>query len=155
MIITYKNTITVKDVNAIRKSMGWRQLHPEQMQANIDAYSYIVAAYEAENAVAMFGLEWNGGSSANMITFINPEYYNKGIEKECVTRMFDFVQDKLKPGYGIQVNIGVKIGQESLYESFGFDLSTPENSPIPMRICLTNQVELTDKNFEQMAYQKR
>ena len=106
MNITYKNDISVDEVNAIRKSMGWRQ--------------------------------------------DNPEYHNKGIEKELITKMLDFLHERLKPGFGIQVDIRAFDDQESLYESLGFQISTIERRGIPMHICLTNQIELTDKMFKQM-----
>lgn len=32
---------------------------------------------------------------------------------------------------------------------------TPENRDVPMQICLTNQVELTDKMFKQMDYKEK
>jgi len=62
MSIVYKNSITADEVNAIRKSMGWRQIHHEQQQANIDGNTLTIAAYKSETAVAMAGLRWNGGS---------------------------------------------------------------------------------------------
>ena len=46
MNITYENTITADEVNAVRKSMGWRQWHPEQMQEIIDNAEFIIAAYD-------------------------------------------------------------------------------------------------------------
>ena len=152
--ITYKNTITADEVNAIRKSMGWRQIHPEQQQANIDGNTLIVSAYEKENAVAMAGLRWNGGSFANLNIILNPAHQDKGIEHEFVRRIFDFLRGKLKPGYGIQVDINVRSGQEALYENLGFAVSTAENSGVPMRVCLTDQIEITDKIFKQMDFKE-
>jgi 8-oxo-dGTP diphosphatase len=40
MKITYKETITVDEVNTIRKSMGWRQQHPEQLQEQRDTEKF-------------------------------------------------------------------------------------------------------------------
>jgi len=154
MSIVYKNTITADEVNAIRKSMGWRQIHPEQQQANIDGNTLTIAAYKSETAVAMAGLRWNGGSFANMNIILIPSFQNKGIEKELVEQIFNFLREKLKPGFGIQVDMNVRSGQEALYESFGFIHATPENSGIPMRICLTDQIELTDRMFKQMEFRE-
>jgi len=152
MSIIYGNSITVDEVNVIRKSMGWRQMHPGQMQANIDGYSKIVAAYDGDVAVGMAGLIWPGGSFSYMHVVLNPLYQNKGIEAEFVERVFEFLRPKLMPGYGIQVDIVVQSGKEAVYEGLGFGLSTSDNSGIPMRICLTNQIELTDKMFKQMGF---
>jgi len=154
MNITYKNTITADELNAIRKSMGFRQLHPKQQQANIDGNALIIAAYDAETAIAMAGLTWTGGSFAYANVVINPQYCSQGIEDELINRVFDFLRSKLEPGYGIQVNIFVRSGQEKVYENLGFIHATPENTGVPMRICLTSQVELTDKMFNQMEYKR-
>jgi len=134
--------------------MDWRQIHPEQQQANIDGNALTITAYDGDKAVAMAGLRWSGGSFANMNIILNPIYKNKGIEKELVTRIFDFLRGKLEPGFGIQVDMNVRSGQETLYESLGFIHSTFENSGVPMRICLTNQIELTDKMFKQMDFKE-
>ena len=152
MDIVFKDTITADEANAIRKSMGWRQLHPEQAKANLDGNTLLISAYDDDKAIAMAGLRWNGGSFAIMNVLLNPEYQNQGIEKEFTTRVFEFLRGKLEPGFGIQVDIYVRSGQEEMYEDFGFKLITPENRGIPMQICLTNQVELTDKMFKQMEY---
>ena len=153
MNITYKNTITVDEVNAIRKSMDWRQLHPEQQKANIDGNALIISAYDDDKAIAVAGLDWNGGSFAYMSVLLNPAYHNKGIEEEFTAQIFDFLNSKLKPGFGIQVNITARSGYEELYENLGFVLATPENSGgVAMRICLTNQIELTDRMFNQMGF---
>jgi hypothetical protein len=44
MNITYTNTITADEVNSIRSSVGFRQIHPEQVKAGIDGSTVIVAA---------------------------------------------------------------------------------------------------------------
>jgi len=152
--ITYKTTITVDEVNAIRQSMGWRQIHPEQQQANIDGNTLTIAAYDGGTAVAMAGLRWNGGSFANMDILLNPAYQNNEIENEFVARICSFLRGKLKPGFGIQLDMNVRGGQEALYESLGFVSATPENSGIPMRICLMDQIELTDTLFKQMGFKE-
>ena len=147
MNITYKNTITADEVNAIRKSMGWRQQHPEQMQGEIGAAEFLISAYDGDKAV---GMATSGGN-----VLIVPEYQYQGIEKEFFTRIFDFKRSKLKPGYGTQVHVRAWSDEQiKLYESLGFQISTPEKLGVPMHICLTNQIELTDKMFKQMEYKE-
>ncbi len=152
MNIIYGDTITADEYNAIRKSMGRRCFHPEQAQADIDGNSLIISARENGTAIAMAGLVWNGGTFAFMNILLNPEYQNRGIEKEFTDRIFNFLRGKLKPGFGIQVEIYVQSGQEETYENSGFNLITPENRGVPMQICLTDQIELTDRMFKQMEY---
>ncbi|MCL2286988.1 MAG: hypothetical protein FWC32_11590 [Firmicutes bacterium] len=145
MNITYRDTITVDEVNAIRKSMGWRQFHPDQMQGIIDSAELVIAAYDGEKAV--------GFATPAGIILINPQYQFIGIEKEFVTRMYDFVHSKLQPGFGEQIHIRA-FGEEqiTLYESLGFQISTQLGTP--MHICVTNQVEITDKMYKQMEFKE-
>ena len=152
MDITYKNTITAEEINSIRKAMGWRQDNPEQLQAGLNGSAYITAAYKNDIAIGMARLIWDGGGGASIINLLLPEYQNQGVEKELITRIFDYLRNQLKPGYGIQVDIRAFNGQESIYNDLGFILSTAERRGIPMHICLTNQIELTDKMFNQMGY---
>ena len=147
MNITYTNTITVNEVNAIRKSMGWRQDNPEQLQAGLDGSALIVAAYDKDMAIGMARLIWDGGGGASISNILVPEYINRGVEGELIIRILNFLRSKLKPGFGIQVDIRAWGGQESMYESLGFQISTTERRGMPMHICLTNQIELTDAMF--------
>lgn len=155
MNIIYKNSITVDEVNAIRKSIGWRQISPEQMQSSIDGSALIVSAYEKDRAIGMARLSWDGGYGATISdVIIVPEYGHKGIENKLITYILDFLRNKLKPGFGIQVDIRAWNNQEELYENLGFQISTKEQRGIPMHICLTNQIELTDSMFKQMEFSK-
>jgi len=151
MSIIYKNTITADEVNAIRKSMGWRQNDPEQVQDGLDKDELIISVYDEDIAIGVITSR-NGGMTGPWIT---PEYQFQGIEKELINRIFDFLRSKLKPGQG--TSIGVSAWNEkqiALYESLGFQISTPELRGIPMHICLTNQIELTDKIFKQMEFKE-
>jgi len=135
--------------------MGWRQNNPEQLQAELDGSTLIVAAYDQDKAVGMAWLIWVGGGGAIISNvLLIPEYQNQGIESELIIRILDFLCEKLKPGFGIQVDIRAWGNQESLYGGLGFQISTPERRGIPMHICLTDQIEITDKMFGQMGFAK-
>ncbi|MDE6241698.1 MAG: FAD-binding protein [Anaeroplasmataceae bacterium] len=62
--------------------------------------------------------------------------------------------DKNSDGWGIQVDVKAWNNQE-LFESLGFQVSTPQKRGIPMHICLSNQIELTDAMFQQCDYSTR
>ena len=149
MGITYTNQISVEALNGIRKSMGWRQDNPEQLQAALDGSALVVAAYDGDEPVAMVRLIWDGGGGASIPGIqIAPAYRNSGVEKEMISRVLDYVRAQLKPGYGIQVDVRAFGDQESLYEDIGFQISTKERRGVPMHICLTDQMELTDNMFK-------
>lgn len=153
MEITYTNKITEENVNFIRAAVGFRRIHPKQLQASLEGSAFIVAAYDQNRAVGMARLIWDGGSVALIHDLlVVPEYQMQGIEAELITQIFDFLNSKLKPGWGIQVDVRAWDYQEKICESLGFQVSTPERRGIPMHICLTDQIELTDAMFMQCGF---
>lgn len=156
MNICYKNMITVSEVNSIRKSVGFRQGSPEQVEAGLTGSSYIIAAYDLDRAVGMARLIWDTGSVASIHDIlVVPEYQMQGIEDELITRTLNFLRTKLKPGFGIQVDVRVWNNKKNFYESLGFQVSTPQRRGIPMHICLTDHIDLTDAMFKQMEFKEK
>lgn len=156
MNITYSNTITANEVNSIRASVGFRQIHPEQVESSLKGSTIIIAAFDHDKAVGMSRLIWDGGTVALIKdVLIVPEYQMKGIEAEIITRIFSFLRTKLKPGYGIQVDVNVWNNQEPFYEDLGFQISTPQLRGVAMHICLTDQIELTDAMFKQCEFSNK
>ncbi len=148
--ISYTNFITQESANSIRAAVGFRKIHPEQLQASLDGSSLIVAAYDQVRAVGMARLIWDGGAVALIRDIIVvPDYQMRGIETELIKQIFDFLNSKLKPGFGIQVDVMAWKSQEKIYEDLGFQVSLPQRRGMPMHICLTNQIELTDAMFQQ------
>lgn len=153
MSITYKDSTTADEVNLLRASIGFRQINPEQIKAGLDGSAFTIAAYNQRQIVGMARLIWDGGMVALIPdVLVLPEYQMKGIEQEMVTRILDFLRSKLKPGFGIQVDVKAWDNQETFYESLGFQISTQERRGVPMHICLTDHIELTDAKFKQCAY---
>lgn len=153
MGITYINTITEENVNFIRAAVGFRRIHPEQLQASLDGSAFIIAAYDQNRAVGMARLIWDEGSVALIHDIlVVPEYQMQGIEAELIEHIFVFLNSKLKPGWGIQVDVRAWNHQEKIYESLGFQVSMSQQRGIPMHICLTNQIELTDAMFKQCGF---
>lgn len=153
MSITYKNTILAEEVNLLRASIGFRQILPEQISAGLNGSALIAAAYDQCRIVGMARLIWDGGFVALIPdVLVLPEYKTQGVERELITRLLDFLRSKLEPGFGIQVDIKVWDQRETFYEELGFQLSTYERRGIPMHICLTNQIELTDAKFGQCSF---
>lgn len=156
MRIEFRNAITADEVNEIRRAMGWRRNHPEQVQAGLDGSALVVAAYEAGKAVGMARLSWDGGGGAKISDMlIVPEFRSQGLESKLIERVLDFLREKLKPGFGIQVDIRAWGNQAAQYEGLGFVFSTPQMRGTPMHICLTDQIELTDRLFKQCGYAEK
>lgn len=153
MSIIYKNTVTPDEVNFLRAAIGFRQILPQQIEAGLDGSALIVAAYDQDRIIGMTRLIWDGGIVAFIPDIlVLPDYQQQGVEHEMVTQLLDFLRNELKPGFGIQVDIKVWNGQETIYESLGFQISTKERCGVPMHLCLTDQIELADARFKQCAF---
>lgn len=104
----------------------------------------------------MARLIWDGGPVALIHDIlVVSEYQMHGIEEELITHIFEFLNSKLKQGWGIQVDVRAWNHQEKIFESLGFQVSTPQKRGIPMHICLTNQIELTDAMFKQCGFSEK
>ena len=154
MSIVFSNEITVDSVNTIRRMKGWSQIHPQELQASLDGSSYVVAAYDDDQALGVALLLWDGGFKA-MITniLVVPDCQVQGLEKKLIEEILNFLRGKLKPGFGIQLDIKAWNDEVKMYESIGFQVSTHERRGVPMHICLTDQIELTDAMFKQHGYE--
>lgn len=153
MDITYKNSITADEVNCLRASIGFRQIDTEQLSAGLEGSAFVTAAYDSGRAVGMARLIWDGGGVA-LITdvIVSPEHQSMGIEEELVGQILNYLRGKLKPGFGIQVDVRAWERQEPVYQSLGFEVSTRERRGTPMQICLTDHIELTDAKFKQCGF---
>lgn len=152
MSLEYRNTITVKEVNQLRKSVGFRQLNEEQLKCSLEGSAFIVSAYNCV-AIGMARLIWDTGSTG-LVTdlLVHKDYRNKGIEEQLITRILDFLKEQLKPGFGIQIDIKGWDGQLEALRTIGFIESSTEKRGHSMHICLTKEIELTDKKFKQCGY---
>ena len=149
----YKNSITADEVNKLRRAACFRQIDEAQIKAGLSGSALVVTAYVTSHAVGMARRIWDGGMTA-LITdlIVLPEYQNRGIEAEIIKRILSFLQEQLRPGFGIQVDVRAWGNQETLYRELGFEISTQERRGVPMQICLTEQIELTDTKFQQCGF---
>ena len=153
MDITYKNTISAEEVNSLRASVGFRQIMPEQINNGLNGSALIVAAYDQQQIIGMTRLIWDGGYVALIPdVLVMPGYESQKIKEKLITQILEFLRSKLKPGFGIQVDIKAWDYREGFYENLGFQLSTPERRGTPMHICLTDQIEMTDAKYGQCGH---
>lgn len=152
MSLEYRNTITVKEVNQLRKSVGFRQLNEEQLKRSLEGSAFIVSAYD-DIAVGMARLIWDTGSTG-MITdlLVHKEYRNKDIEERLITMILEFLKEQLKPGFGIQIDIKGWDSHLEALRTIGFIESSVEKRGHSMHICLTKEIELTDKKYKQCGF---
>ena len=92
-MITYENIITADKVNFIRASVGFRQIHPEQVQAGLNGSAFVVSAYDQDKIIGMARLIWDGGSVGLIHdVLVLPKYRIHGIESEMISRILAFLR---------------------------------------------------------------
>jgi GNAT superfamily N-acetyltransferase len=140
MNITYTNTITVEDYNALRESAGWNPIHPEQAAASLAGSALVIAALDGIKTVGTARLVWDDGYAALVKdVLVLPEYQGQGIGTEMMNRIMIFLREKLKPSYGIQIDIMAAKGKEGFYEKFGFTVRPRENRGTGMDLWLRGE----------------
>lgn len=138
MNIIYTHTITVDDYNMLRVSAGWPVIHTEQAEAGLKGSALIVAAKDGERTVGTARLVWDGGYVALIKdVLVLPECQGQGIGTEMMIRIMDYLKSKLKPGYGIQVDLMSAKSKEGFYEKFGFSVRPRENRGAGMDMWIT------------------
>ena len=142
MNITYTNTISVEDYNALRISAGWSELIAEQAQAGLNGSTFVIAAKDGGKIVGTARLLWDGGyGSLIKDVLVLPEYQGKGIGKYMMEQIFSFLQAQMKPGWGVSVDLMAADGKEGFYEKLGF-VSRPRDRRGPgMDMWITKKAE--------------
>jgi len=121
MNITYTNTISVEDYNILRVSAGWGEVNSEQAQSGIDGSTFIVAAKDDAKTIGTARLLWDRGNSALIKDMlVLPEYQGMGIGTEMMKRILSYLDENMKPGWGVSIDLMSAIGKETFYEKFGF-----------------------------------
>lgn len=145
MDILYREGMTAEEVNRLREAIGFRRIAPAQLEAGLRGSSMVLAARRGDEAVGMARLLWDGGAVA-LITdvIVGPDCRDQGLEQALVGRLLDFLRGRLQPGFGIQVDVRAWGRQEAVYAGMGFQPSVRERRGLPMHICLTDQIEITD-----------
>ena len=66
-----------------------------------------------------------------------PEYQGRGIGTEMMERILGYLKERIKPGWGVSVDLMSAIGKESFYEKFGFIIRPRERRGAGMDLWIT------------------
>ena len=120
-MIYYTNTISIKEMNNLRKLVGWNILEERQAKAAITNSSYLTVAYDEKKAVGTARVVSDGGYIAIIAdVMVHPDYQNKGIGKKLMENIMIFLENSIDDTQCIMVNIMAAEGREGFYEKFEF-----------------------------------
>lgn len=128
MSIEYRHEITVEDYNALRSSVGWDPIEPQQAEEGLRNSAYIICADDGEKTVS----HARAISDRGYVVFIadvivHPDYQGRGIAKTMIQEILTYFTSELKGGQRILFNLMAAKGRESFYKQFGF-LERPAES---------------------------
>jgi GNAT superfamily N-acetyltransferase len=135
MPIIYTDNITYADYAALETAVGWKY-NEEQLAACIKGSAYVTAAYETANdkttngksansetakAIGAARLIWDGGDDAILRDVaVLPEYQGRGIGKELVLRVINFLKENIREGWSLYLELFAESGRAGFYEKLGF-----------------------------------
>ena len=138
--IEYINTITVDDYNALRTSVGWGEVNAEQAQASLNGSTLVIAAKADDKTVGTGRLIWDSGNSALIKDIlVLPDYQGCGIGTEIMERILTYLKERIKPGWGVSIDLMSAIGKEKFYEKFGFVIRPRDRRGSGMDMWLTKE----------------
>lgn len=121
MGIEYKDCFSLEDYAALRESVDWAPLCPEQVQNGLDSAALLTGCYDDGRLIGCTRLLWDGGVIAYLgDVMVDPRYQGHGIGHAMVRRNIDFLNRRLKPGWKIKLVLFTLPGLESFYTELGF-----------------------------------
>ncbi|SHO46045.1 GNAT family N-acetyltransferase [Anaerocolumna xylanovorans] len=121
MKIELKHSLTVEDYNAVRKSVGWKEIPSKQAKRGLSNTYYLTAAVIDGQTAGMARLISDGGYVAYIAdVIVNPEYQGQGIGRMILNDIMDYIKNTLSQGEQVMVILVAAKGKEEFYEKFGF-----------------------------------
>ena len=127
--ITYSELMTPEEYNALRVSVDWREITPEQAKRGLENTTFLVVARDDEKIVGMGRVLFDYGYTAYIgDVIVHPEYQGQGIGTHIVKSLLDQTMDAACEGERIMFILGAAKGKEQFYEKFGFKMRPNEYS---------------------------
>ncbi|MDR0991693.1 MAG: GNAT family N-acetyltransferase [Ruminococcus sp.] len=135
MQITYTDSISLSDYGILEDAVGWTY-NPEQFEVCIKNSAYVTAAYDGGRIVGAGRIVWDYGGDAYLEDLaVLPEYQGRGIGKALVFRVINYLENAIRPGWDINLDLIAANGKAPFYEKLGFEIrSIKEGGTAHMRM---------------------
>ncbi len=124
---TYRNTIDVKDYNALRDAVKWGALAEDQARSGLEHSAYVISCYDGEHIAGSARMIWDQGYICYLAdVMVMPEYQGMGIGKHMVQSAIDYMRAQKKKDWIIKCALTAAKGKEPFYEKLGFEIRPNE-----------------------------
>ena len=120
-IIYEENILIAQDFMALRESVGFRAVDKNQAEKAIENGLYNVIAKDGNKVVGMGRLVGDGYMYWYVQdVVINPEYQGKGIGKEIMRYLTEYIEKNSLPNTRVTISLMAAKGKEDFYIKLGF-----------------------------------
>lgn len=104
-MITYEYRLP-HDINSFRRSVGWYELSPRQLNCALKSSVFAITALDGEKEVGSARVVGDGGYQFFISdVIVRPEYQGQGIGREMLSRLMDKALSVADEGETIMINL--------------------------------------------------
>ena len=119
-MITYEYRLP-HDINSFRRSVGWYELSPRQLNCALKSSVFAITALDGEKEVGSARVVGDGGYQFFISdVIVRPEYQGQGIGQMIIESLINYVEEIQLPGTRIMLDLMCAVGRENFYKKFGF-----------------------------------
>lgn len=120
--ITYIEKVpSSKEFNYLTESVGWGRRNDSIIEEALNNTLYSLCVYDGEKIIGYGRIIGDKSIFLHIHdVIVIPEYQNKGIGAEIMTRLLKQIDEYKKVNLNIRTYLGASKGKESFYEKFGF-----------------------------------
>ena len=116
-MITYEYRLP-HDINSFRRSVGWYELSPRQLNCALKSSVFAITALDGEKEVGSARVVGDGGYQFFISdVIVRPEYQGQGIGQMIIESLINYVEEIQLPGTRIMLDL---MCAEPFYEKLGF-----------------------------------
>ena len=121
MNVTYTNTLTADEFNALRSAVDWNVIENSLAAKGLEHTAFLVCVRDGEKAVGMARIISDYGYVVYIAdVIVLPEYQGKGLGREIMSRIMGYIKDNTTQGQSKYIALMAAKGKEEFYEKFGF-----------------------------------
>jgi len=119
--ITFTNNISVKEYNALRKSVDWITVTEKRAAIALGNSFYLCVAVSGDKPVGMARIVSDGGYTYFITdVIVRPGYQGMHIGTEMISRVLDYIQKDVLEGETVMISLMSAYQRETFYKKFGF-----------------------------------